>query len=263
MLNEHNSDQLHSAFSHAKPFPHIVINNFLKSDLLSKIISELPKFDPELGRGKSTVNQKRKIQVSNPDHFTPTLGQLNDFLASKEFLADLSHITGIKNLLADEKLVGGGLHVTGPGGRLDVHLDFNYMEKRKLHRRINLLLYLNPKWEKDWGGNLQLWNQDVSKCELELLPDSNKCVIFETNDISYHGVTPLSPTAGAFRYSFATYYYTIEAPAHWDGQINDTLFKARPEEWGRKLFLIPMVAAKKKFKQSTQSAMKALKAFLR
>ena len=43
------------------------------------------------------------------------------------------------------------MHITGPGGRLDVHVDFNFMEERQLHRRLNLLLYLNPTWNEIMG----------------------------------------------------------------------------------------------------------------
>ena len=139
---------------------------------------------------------------------------MNDLLASDEFLNDLSHITGIPNLLADEQLVGGGIHVTGPGGRLDVHVDFNFIAERKLHRRLNLLLYLNSPWEDSWGGQFQLWDKDVRHCEATFAPLFNRCVIFETSEISYHGVVPVSPNAPSPRKSFATYYYTREAPAY-------------------------------------------------
>ena len=39
---------------------------------------------------------------------------------------------GIPNLLADDQLVGGGIHETGPRGHLDVHVDFNYIAERDL-----------------------------------------------------------------------------------------------------------------------------------
>ncbi len=167
-------------------------------------------------------------------------------LASPAFLADLSYITGIPNILADEQLVGGGIHVTGPGGRLDVHVDFNYIEDRKLHRRLNLLLYLNSPWQENWGGQFQLWDEHVKNCKATIAPILNRCVIFETNEISYHGVVPVSPDAVSPRKSFATYYYTKEAPAHWTGVSHSTIFKARPEEKLKGMLLMPADSAKKK-----------------
>jgi hypothetical protein len=147
-------------------------------------------------------------------------------------------------LLADEQLVGGGIHITGPGGRLDVHVDFNYIADRKLHRRLNLLLYLNEPWQENWGGQFQLWDKDVKRCEATFAPVFNRCVIFETNEISFHGVNPVSPDASGPRKSFATYYYTKEAPDHWNGVSHSTIFRARPEEKVKGLVLMPVEAAK-------------------
>src|SRR5262249_52450765 len=151
-------------------------------------------------------------QITDTKLFPEPVARLNDALASPEFLADLSYITGIPGLLADSALAGGGIHVTGPGGRLDVPVGFNYIEDRKLHRRLNLLLYLNPVWDEQWGGHIQLWDKDVSACEAAFVPALNRCVIFETSDLSFHGVTPVTSAAPYPRQSFATYYYTREAP---------------------------------------------------
>ena len=81
-----------------------------------------------------------------------------------------------------------------------------------------------PQTEQDrgfrdsWGGQFQLWDKDVERCEVSLVPILNRCVIFETSEISYHGVLPVSKDPRYPRKSFATYYYTSEAPAHWVGR---------------------------------------------
>ena len=117
---------------------------------------------------------------------------------------------------------------------------------RKLHRQLNWLLYLNPTWDENWGGQLQLWDKDVRHCEASFTPIFNRCIIFETNEISYHGVVPISPSAPGPRKSFATYYYTKEAPAHWTGVGHSTIFKARPDEKVKGALLMPAEAAKAK-----------------
>ena len=120
-----------------------------------------------------------------------------------------------------------------------MHVDFNYIESRKLHRRLNLLLYLNPVWDEQWGGHIQLWDKDVTDCRQAFAPALNRCVIFETSDISFHGVTPVTAAAPFPRQSFATYYYTREAPPHWKGVAHSTIFKARPDERLRGYVLMP------------------------
>jgi hypothetical protein len=58
-------------------------------------------------------------------------------------------------------------------------------------------------------------------------------------------VVPVSPSAPAPRKSFAAYYYTKEAPAHWTGVSHSTIFKARPEEKVKGIILMPAEAIKK------------------
>jgi len=197
MLNPLNREKLRAEFAAAKPVPHIVIDNFLDRGAAKAIVDAYPDFDTALRQGRTfkTVNERKKVQVSDSTGFTAPVAKLNDLLSSPEFLSDRSYITGIPELLADEQLVGGGIHMTGPGGHLDVHVDFNFVEDRKLHRRLNLLLYLNESWQPSWGGQFQLWDKDVQKCEAVFDPIFNRCVIFETNEISFHGVVPVSPSA--------------------------------------------------------------------
>jgi hypothetical protein len=248
MLQPLDRDRLRSEFAAAKPFPYVKIDNFLDPEKAKAIVAAYPTFDVALEQGKTfaTVNERKKVQISDSSKYARPVAELNDILASKPFLSDLSFITDMPNLLADEKLLGGGIHVTGPGGRLDVHVDFNFIEDRKLHRRLNLLLYLNSTWDDMWGGQLQLWDKDVKHCEASFAPIFNRCIIFETNEISYHGVVPVSPNAPGPRKSFATYYYTKEEPAHWTGVSHSTIFKARPDEKVKGTLLMPAEAAKAK-----------------
>jgi len=73
-----------------------------------------------------------------------------------------------------------------------------------------------------------MWNKDVSVREQAYLPGYNRCVIFETNEISYHGYGKVTVPEGKTRNSFFCYYYTdLRADA---ARYHDTVFKARPEE---------------------------------
>jgi len=142
MLQPFDREKVRAEFAAAKPFPYVKIDNFIDPAKAKAVVAAYPSFEVALGQGQTfaTVNERKKVQISDPSRFAAPVAELNDLLASDEFLNDLSHITGIPNLLADEQLVGGGIHVTGPGGRLDVHVDFNFIAERKLHRRLNLLL---------------------------------------------------------------------------------------------------------------------------
>ena len=230
LINPFDREELRHQFMNATPYPFLKIDNFLDAAFAEEVAAAYPSFEVALHKGKSfkAVNEKKKVQITDASRFPDPVARLNELLAAPAFLADLSYVTCIPNLLADAELVGGGMHMTGPGGRLDVHVDFNYIEKRKLHRRLNLLLYLNPTWDNSWGGHIQLWDKDIKKCEHSFLPMLNRCVIFQTNEISYHGVNPVKSAAPYPRISFATYYYTREAPPNWNGDVHEHNLQGPP-----------------------------------
>lgn len=136
------------------------------------------------------------------------------------------------------------MHITGPRGRLDVHVDFNHIEDRGLYRRLNLLLYLNEGWQRSWGGAVELWDERVRTMHHSFPPELNRCVIFETSERSFHGVEPVTCPPDMRRMSFAVYYYTREAPPGFAGRSHTTIFKARPHERLKKYVLMPLQRTK-------------------
>ena len=229
-----------SKFISAEPFPHIAIDNFIDPEIARTIAAEYPTFEQAkaLGFSFNALNERKKIQITDQTRFPTGVKALSDFLASPGFLADLSALTGIPNLLADPRLHGGGMHMTGPHGRLDVHVDFN-RGYGDLYRRLNVLVYLNPQWDDRWGGQIELWDEEVKNCRVSLSPILGRCVIFETSAISFHGVAPLQCPPDQVRRSFAAYYYTEEAPAQGDEVVHGTVFRARPDEKLRAYVLMP------------------------
>src|SRR5262249_50638092 len=116
-------------------------------------------------------------------------------------------------------------------------------------------IYFNENWDKKWGGNIELWDKDVSVCHHSFAPIFNRCVIFATSEISFHGVTAVQCPPDRVRKSFAAYYYTTEAPQHWTGHSHTTIFKARPNEVLKGYILMPMESAM----QWTRRALRDLK----
>jgi len=103
------------------------------------------------------------------------------------------------------------LNVTVSGGLLDVHVDGNYYDASGLNRRVNAILYLNPRWEKKWGGEFGIYDNKGEVCLKEVEPLYNRLVIFDTHDYSFHGLpNPLSFPKGEARRSIILYYYTKE-----------------------------------------------------
>jgi Rps23 Pro-64 3,4-dihydroxylase Tpa1-like proline 4-hydroxylase len=245
----------------AQPFPFFSIDNFLDESFAEEVLAAFPSFEEasRIGRTFSAVNEKKKIQVTDKSHFAQPIAELNRTLAEPEFCQMLSTVFEIPDLLPDDELLGGGIHQTGPRGHLDVHVDFNYIEDRRLHRRLNILVYFNKGWQPEWGGNIELWDKHVKVCHHSLSPLFNRCVVFATSEISYHGVTAVRCPADQTRKSFAAYYYTREAPPHWDGAVHSTNFKARPDEIIKGGVLMPLERAGQRLRSAVADIKRKLK----
>ena len=114
-----------------------------------------------------------------------------EILCSNEFVSILSNIAiDSSELKADIGLHGGGLHIHGPGGKLNVHMDYSLHPKLKLQRKLNLLIYMTPDWNSIWGGSLGLYGNenDIAPGELiqEILPVFNRAILFDVTKRFHH-----------------------------------------------------------------------------
>ena len=136
---------------------------------------------------------------------------------------NLAHRFGLPDLAADPAMKAGGLHETAPGGFLKVHLDFNKLVATGKWRRLNLLLFLTPDWQEEWGGHLELWGGEPLECKKKILPKFGRMVIFEASEHSWHG-QPEPHTAPVARRSMALYYYSGEPHPSCDGKYHSTVY---------------------------------------
>jgi hypothetical protein len=118
-------------------------------------------------------------------------------------------------MYSDPGLHGGGWHLHGKGGKLNVHLDYDIHPKVKLQRKLNLIVYLNKDWQPEWGGGLELWSHDdATNGPKELVKTVenkfNRAVLFDTTQNSWHGLPEnLTCPDGQYRKSIAVYYLQI------------------------------------------------------
>src|SRR5579872_5826187 len=110
-------EALRRQYRQATPYPFVKIDNFLDPSFAREVAAAYPTFEDATARGRTfaSVNERKKVQITDARRFPEPVASLNSALASPAFLSELSYITGIPDLLADEELVGGGIHVTGPG----------------------------------------------------------------------------------------------------------------------------------------------------
>jgi Rps23 Pro-64 3,4-dihydroxylase Tpa1-like proline 4-hydroxylase len=224
------AEKLSGVYASAEPFPHIVIDDFLPTDVLRRVAENFPNAG-NIEWYKFADPRSKKLAAEDESLIEDNARWLLYQLNSATFMKFLETLTGIEGLIPDPYFAGGGLHQIERGGYLKIHADFNRHPKLKLDRRLNLLLYLNENWKEEYGGHLELWDREMEQAVHRILPIFNRCVIFSTTDTSYHGhPEPLTCPSGMTRKSLALYYYSNGRPAEEVSHEHGTLTRPRPGE---------------------------------
>ena len=221
---------LQTAYQKASPFPHIRVDGVFPEAVLDAVLREFPT--PEgIDWIRFDDPRQKKLGFKIGDKLGDETTRFLHYLNSAEFIQFLEALTGIKGLIPDPYFEGGGLHQILPGGFLKIHADFNWHYKLKLHRRINVLIYLNKDWDEAWGGHLELWDRDMKACREKISPLFGSMVVFNTTDFAYHGhPNPLACPPDRSRKSIALYYYSSSRPKEEISNAHWTLFKQRQGE---------------------------------
>jgi hypothetical protein len=250
------TQEIARAYQLAKPFRHAVIDNFLIQDLCNDLLNEFPAFDSRHAIGEIGVVQGKAVREQVPD-ISDAYRRLDRGLRGQDFLDFVSEITGIANLLFDPDYIGGGTHENLHGQNLAAHIDFNFHPRTRWHRRLNLIVYLNPEWDEAWGGALELhsnpWDPAGNQIT-SVVPLLNRAIIFETNEKSWHGFPEIclpQACSDVSRKSFALYLYTDTRPEDQAALDHSTIYvpDGVPRSWraGRVLTEADMADLDKRF----------------
>jgi len=219
-------DGIADRFANASPFKHVLIPELFAPDVLKEVLQHFPRPDEEKMRNEFGVPNRKFVRHDVRD-IGPIFRAIDDLIQTAEWSQLMGGITGIKDLLYDAEYFGAGTHENLSGAGMDVHVDFNRHPSTGYHRRINAIIYLNERWQPEWEGALRL-HKDPWDFErdwyVEYPPLVNHCVIFETNEKSWHGFERISAPAGISRKSFTIYMYTRERPADEVAARHETIY---------------------------------------
>lgn len=121
-----------------------MIDDFLDPELCARLIQEFPAFD-----ARNAVNEHgevgRKAVFTDVARIGRSYAEFDRLMRSRAFLNWLGTLVDIPRLVYDRDYIGGGTHENLDGQDLDPQVDFNFHPLRPLHRRLNLIVFLNPE----------------------------------------------------------------------------------------------------------------------
>jgi len=218
----------------AKPYRHVVIDGFFTDAFARVLAREFPAGESAVWHQYANALEQKRT-CNNWNAFGPATYRAFSFLNSAHFVELLRLTIGADYpLYADHGLHGGGLHAHGPSGKLNVHLDYEVHPKTGLQRKLNLLVYLNPDWQEEWGGHLGLYESNPIQLSpgalaKSIVPVFNRAVLFETPG-AWHGLPePICCPPDQARKSLAVYYMTDVAR---EAGRTRALFAPTPEQAG-------------------------------
>jgi Rps23 Pro-64 3,4-dihydroxylase Tpa1-like proline 4-hydroxylase len=223
---------LSTVYDNAANYPNIVFDDFVDPTLMTAVSNEAKyltdNIDQEIWRFGPTDfhdNQVSKRGITEIDKMPAAMAIATTYFNNDSFVNFLRDITGFEDLVPDWSLNGGGFHATYPGGLLGIHHDFNYTDEmgpQRMYRKVNLLIYLNQEWDPSWGGQLELWDSELTGEFKTVELQYNRAVLFNIDDAPHGHPDPLRCPPNESRRSLAFYYYSPTPPdnrlynrAHW------------------------------------------------
>jgi Rps23 Pro-64 3,4-dihydroxylase Tpa1-like proline 4-hydroxylase len=211
---------LAAEFRAAEPFPLLVLDDFLDDAFARSLVDEFPSLE-EMPRSRDYVFGN-KHELASVGERGEAARAYRDLMLSDGFRRFLEAATGYEDLFVDPGFFGGGFHQGGDGSYLDMHADFNLHPVHQTWlRTLNVLIYLNPDWKGEWGGDLLVKARpDGEPRRIE--PLHNRLVVMTTDEHTLHGYHRMALPVGVTRKSLAAYAYR---------EVGDAAVTRRTTSW--------------------------------
>lgn len=204
------------------------VDDLLPGNIAQTISKAFPK--PDSMRLMDSFREKKYTSKSF-EKYDPLAGEITFAIQDPRVIAVVERITKIRNQIPDPSLYAGGLSAMVKGHFLGPHIDNSHDGSRNFYRTLNLLYYVAPDWSLECGGNLELWDQSVTK-NATIVSHFNRLAIMETTPVSWHSVSEVR--TNQVRKCVSNYYFSAQSPTGAD-YFNVTSFSARPEQPFRRI----------------------------
>lgn len=225
-----DSEKIAADFAQDKGIPthFCAIDDLLPADIAGKFSAAFPPLE-QMRLLKSFRETKRTSK--SLDKFDPLITDITFAFQDERVVKKVAELTGIKDAVGDPHLYAGGISAMARGHFLNPHLDNSHDGEQKNYRVLNLLYYITPNWKIENGGNLELWDEKVTK-PVQIPSLFNRLVLMATNDRSWHSVNEVKVDQP--RMCISNYYFSPHSPNGYE-TTHVTYFMARPEQKLRRL----------------------------
>ncbi|WP_409678613.1 MULTISPECIES: 2OG-Fe(II) oxygenase [Flavobacterium] len=199
------------------------VDDLLPEAVAHEIAAVFPK--PEAMVLKKSLREDKYI-AAQMNLYHPLLEEIIYAFQDSRIVTLIGEICGIEKPIPDENLYAGGISLMAKNQFLNPHLDNSHDKDRSLWRVLNLLYYVTPDWQKEYGGNLELWPNGLSQQPVTIHSKFNRLAIMETHNHSLHSVSPV--VFEGYRRCVSNYYFS-EKPLLAADTFHVTSFRGRPE----------------------------------
>jgi Rps23 Pro-64 3,4-dihydroxylase Tpa1-like proline 4-hydroxylase len=223
--------ELRDQWEQSAPVRHFVIDDVLPEEWAHRIRAAFP--DDRTMTLKRSLRELKYV-AAQMDNYAPLLEESIYAFQMPGVVERIGHLTGLEALEPDSMLYAGGVSLMAPGHFLNPHIDNSHDRLRQRYRMLNLLYYVSPGWDENWGGNLELWQDGPRGAPTTVVSRFNRLVVMGTHRSSWHSVS--RNTGRENRCCVSNYYFSQQPP---DGQdyYHVTEFRGRPEQRLRDLVL--------------------------
>ncbi len=207
---------------------HTAIDELLPPEIAKRIAAAFPA-SHEMRLMDSF--RERKFTSKSLDKFDPIISDITFAFQDERVIEKVADLTNIKDAIGDPHLYAGGLSAMERGHFLNPHIDNSHDGGQKNYRVLNLLYYITPDWKSENGGNLELWDEKVTK-PVEIPSLFNRLVLMATGDKTWHSVNEVK--GDGTRRCVSNYYFSPHSPNGYETS-HVTYFMARPEQKVRRV----------------------------
>ena len=165
----------------ARPFPHVIVRNFLDSPTLDLAIDALAGLEYDF-KESDLFSYWASIELTDINH--PAINILRDDLGDEIWRKEVAESFKVKQLSS----IDMSAYVYGLGDFLLPHDD------QVEGRIIAYSLHLTPEITEEMGGALNIFKADKegkSKLADSIIPEYNSLIMFEVSDRSWHQVSEI------------------------------------------------------------------------